>query len=92
MSAPVATSPRRERRRGSRATFTSVLGELLLTAGVIVLLFVAWQMWIGDLIISAQSNSQGQEITHKWEQRRYPTCHLSWPTRTPVRPGTSRLC
>src|SRR5690606_20270271 len=37
---------RRERQR-PRATFVSVLGELLLTAGVLVLLFVSWQMWVG---------------------------------------------
>ena len=45
---PGGRRPRRERPR-SRATFASVLGELLLTAGVVVLLFVAWQMWIGDI-------------------------------------------
>lgn len=55
---PGRRGPRRERRR-SRATVVSVLGELLLTAGVVVLLFVAWQMWIGDIIISAQKNDEG---------------------------------
>jgi sortase A len=43
-----------------------VLGELLLTAGVIVMLFVAWQMWIGDLIISAQHNAEGAAISQEW--------------------------
>lgn len=69
MTASAAPLTRRQRRHRSRprATFTSVLGELLLTAGVVVLLFVAWQMWIGDIILSQQSNSQGQAITQEWE-------------------------
>ncbi|MGY1550154.1 class E sortase [Microbacterium sp. A588] len=71
MTASAVPLTRRDHRRRSRApqaTFTSVLGELLLTAGVLVLLFVAWQMWIGDIIISAQSNSEGQAVTQEWEQ------------------------
>jgi sortase A len=74
MTASAAPMTRRQHRQRSRprATFTSVLGELLLTAGVIVLLFVAWQMWIGDIIISQQINSQGQAITREWEQEPAP--------------------
>lgn len=45
-----------------------MLGELLLTAGVIVLLFVAWQMWIGDMIIGAQSNREGQAVSQEWAE------------------------
>ena len=67
MSASVApaTGRRKPRRPRSRATFTSVLGELLLTAGVLVLLFVAWQMWIGDIIINAQKNDEGAAISQQ---------------------------
>ena len=67
MSASVVSGERRRRRRRprSRATVTSVLGELLLTAGVIVLLFVAWQMWIGDIIINAQKNDEGAAISQQ---------------------------
>lgn len=56
----------RRRRRRPRATVTSVLGELLLTAGVVVLLFVAWQMWIGDIIIGAASNEKGNQLSQQW--------------------------
>ncbi|MFJ4045883.1 class E sortase [Microbacterium sp. NPDC089987] len=55
-------------RRRSRATFASVVGELLLTAGVLVLLFVSWQMWIGDLIIGAENNVKGAELSEQWAQ------------------------
>ncbi|MDT0157786.1 class E sortase [Microbacterium sp. ARD32] len=50
----------------ARATFTSVLGEVLLTAGVIVFLFVAWQMWVGDIIINAQKNAEGAATIQEW--------------------------
>ncbi|MGM1018886.1 MAG: class E sortase [Actinomycetota bacterium] len=68
MTAPTVPTSRRARRRRprSRATFTSVLGELLLTAGVVVLLFVAWQMWIGDIIIAAEKNEEGSALTSEW--------------------------
>ncbi|WP_194421089.1 class E sortase [Microbacterium abyssi] len=72
MTASATQPTRRAGRRRSRATFTSVLGELLLTAGVIVLLFVAWQTWVGDIIISAQSNSEGQAISKQWAEAPAP--------------------
>ncbi|MCM3778617.1 MULTISPECIES: class E sortase [Microbacterium] len=70
MTASVVSGERRgrSRRPRSRATFTSVLGELLLTAGVLVLLFVAWQMWIGDIIISAQKNDEGAAVSREWAE------------------------
>lgn len=70
MSAPATPATRRARRRRARprATFTSVLGELLLTAGVLVMLFVVWQMWVGDIIMSAQHNAEGAAISEEWAQ------------------------
>lgn len=44
---------RRPRAR-SRATFTSVLGELLLTAGAIALGYVGWQLWLSDAVLGEQ--------------------------------------
>ena len=74
MSAPGASINARTRRprRRSRATFTSVLGELLLTAGVLVMLFVAWQMWIGDIIIAAQHNEEGAAVSAELAQQPAP--------------------
>jgi len=45
---------------------TGVLGELLITVGVVVLLYVAWQLWVGDWIIGAENNVQGQELSQRW--------------------------
>lgn len=74
MTASAVSEARRVRRRRprSRATFASVLGELLLTAGVVVLLFVAWQMWIGDVIIAAQKNEEGAAIAREWAEAPAP--------------------
>ena len=71
----------RDRRPRRRATIVSVLGELLLTAGVVVLLYAAWQMWIGDVIMSAAANDTGHAISERWAKD--PA-----PAPPPVVPGT----
>ena len=58
------TAPRPRR----RVSVFGVLGELLITAGVLTLLYVGWQFWIGDLIYGAQRNAAGQEISEEWAQ------------------------
>lgn len=55
-----------------RATVVGVLGELLITAGVIVLLYVVWQLWVGDLIYGAERNATGQQLSQEWAQA-YPS-------------------
>lgn len=62
---PVVT-PARPRRR---ASFLGVLGELLITAGVVALLYVAWQMWIGDLIIGSQKHNEASALSQSWLQQ-----------------------
>jgi sortase A len=61
-----------------------VIGELFVTVGVVMLLFVAWQLWIGDWIIGAQNNAAGSSLSRQWEQD-YAT---SSPSSTPA-PSTS---
>lgn len=63
-----AESPPRPLRRRSRATFSSVLGELLITVGMIVLLFVVWQLWVNDAIEGAANNESGLELSQQWDQ------------------------
>ncbi|GAA1466974.1 class E sortase [Microbacterium thalassium] len=48
------------------ATVIGVIGELLMTVGVILLLYVAWQLWLGDVIYGAQANAQGNELSETW--------------------------
>ncbi|MFB8146224.1 class E sortase [Microbacterium sp. NPDC056003] len=59
--------PRRSRARApQRTSVVGVLGELLITAGVIVLLYVVWQLWVGDLIYGAERNATGHELSQEW--------------------------
>lgn len=44
-----------------------VLGELLITAGVLVLLYVVWQLWVGDIIFAAQRNAEGHAVSQEWQ-------------------------
>jgi len=55
------------RRVGRGTSFTGVLGEILITLGVVVMLYVVWQMWIGDIIYAAQNNAVGQELSEEWD-------------------------
>lgn len=61
-----ASSPAARRRRGTGVV--GVLGELLITAGIVALLFVAWQLWIGDWIIGSQKQAEASELAQSWAQ------------------------
>ena len=63
---PTRRASRRRPVRRRRVTVLGVLGDLLLTAGVVVLLFVGWQLWIGDAIIGAQFKSEAGALTEEW--------------------------
>ena len=56
--------PRARPRR--RVSVIGVIGELLITAGVITLLYVVWQLWVGDLIYGAERNATGHELSESW--------------------------
>ena len=64
-----APQPRRAQRAGSgrpRASVIGVLGEILITVGVVALLYVAWQMWIGDWIIGAEKHKEASALSQSW--------------------------
>jgi sortase A len=68
-----------------RLSVVGVIGEILLTAGVITLLFVVWQLWLGDLIYGAQRNAAGDELSQTWSQQYAPsTAPTATPTSTPT--------
>ncbi len=79
---------RRARRRTTAPrrglSVVGVIGDLLVTAGVLVLLFVVWQLWIGDVIIGSQFKNEARDITESWAADPPPP-----PPATP-RPPASR--
>ena len=71
---------RRSRARPRRRTSViGVIGEVLITAGVITLLYVVWQLWVGDLIYGAERNATGHELSESWAQE----YTVPAPTATP---------
>ena len=67
-----------------RALTTAIrgLGELLITAGLVVLLFLAWQLWWTDLTAGRQQEHITAQLEHSWGQPAAST-----PTSTPSAPG-----
>lgn len=49
-----------------RVSIVGVIGELLITGGVIVLLFLGWELWFNDLIVGQQLNEKGDELSQQW--------------------------
>lgn len=49
-----------------RPSVVGVLGELLITAGCVALLYVAWQLWIGDWIIGLQKHDEASSLSQSW--------------------------
>jgi sortase A len=50
----MAGQQQRDRRPRRRATVTSVIGELLLTAGVLALGYAGWQLWLADAVLGGE--------------------------------------
>ncbi|PZR53228.1 class E sortase [Xylanimonas oleitrophica] len=87
------TPPRRARRGAPRESAGSivigVLGELLITAGVLLGLFVAWQLWWTD-VVAVREQAQILESL-EWtpppvEAPQAPTEHREAPPQEPVPP------
>ncbi|MHC5794531.1 class E sortase [Lacisediminihabitans sp. FW035] len=63
-SEPSRSAPRKHR---TRVSIVGVLGELLITAGVLVFLFLGWQLWLNDLIVGADQNKAGAALAQGWD-------------------------
>lgn len=44
-----------------------VVGELLITLGVIVLFFLAWQLWINNAIVAREQTTMTKELQAEWQ-------------------------
>lgn len=58
----------RRAQRRSRVSVVGVIGELFITAGVLVLLFLGWQVWLNDLIVGNVQQNQAVEQSQQWDK------------------------
>lgn len=64
-----AVPTRVERRRvRKRLNIVGVLGELLITGGVLVLLFLGWQLWFNDIVFGASQGQAAERLSEQWEE------------------------
>lgn len=60
-------SARRDRtRKRHRITFLGVFGELSITAGVLIFLFLFWQLWFNDVLVRAEQNTAAEELSQSF--------------------------
>jgi sortase A len=76
--------PRRKKRSiGSRVV--GVFGELLITAGVLVLLFLGWQFSLNGIMLNNQQASDANNLAQGWATS--PAEPAATPTAEPVDPA-----
>ncbi len=59
--------PRTTRPRGRVAGAVSVFGELLITAGLVLGLFVAYSLWWTNVLADREAGRQGDDVRQRWE-------------------------
>ena len=60
------TDPTRRSRPRRRVSVIGVLGELLITAGALVLAFLGYQVWFADAIVGGQLNGEAVDQAEEW--------------------------
>jgi sortase A len=65
---PTRKRARATARRNQRVSVIGVLGELLITAGVLVLLFLGWQLWFDALVDGNAQNAEAHEQSQEWNR------------------------
>lgn len=63
-------------------TLIGILGELFLTAGVLVLLFLGWQLWLNDIIVGNEQRDAALEFSESLANQAPPK-----PVEEPVDPA-----
>ncbi|MGP2439986.1 class E sortase [Streptomyces sp. JW3] len=66
--APVPGPAPRPRGRGRIALAVSVFGELLITAGLVMGLFVVYSLWWTNVMADREADKQGDKVRDNWAQ------------------------
>jgi LPXTG-site transpeptidase (sortase) family protein len=67
-------------------TAVRVSGELLITFGVVVLLFAGYEIWGKSVIVGAHQDDLSQELSQEWRAEPDPTVGPSQAPKQPVKP------
>jgi len=87
---PAAPAESRRERRASRrrrpVSVIGVIGEVLITGGVLVFLFIAWQLWWNDLVVAGEQASAANQISQQWidDAQAASATPTPTPTNTPT--------
>jgi sortase A len=60
------------------------LGEVLITAGVVLLLLVVYELWWTNVVAEQQAEQQREQLLQAWEQQPSPDPAPTAPAETPV--------
>ena len=52
-----------------RVSVVRLVGELLLTAGAVILLFLGWQLWWNDAIAAGQQSIAASQLSTQWNEQ-----------------------
>lgn len=64
---PIRARGRSGRRRPRpRITVLGVVGDVLITAGVLVLLFIVWQQWFNDIVVNQQHAQEASSLSQSF--------------------------
>ncbi len=85
---PRPRAGRQRRRRGVVGTLVQVLGELLITAGVILLLFVVWELWWTNI---DANHAQQQAVTRFVHDLHGPAAPVAVPGTAPKNYGQPKV-
>src|SRR5687768_18335711 len=64
--APASSPPPARRRMGPVAMVVSFFGELLITAGLVLGLFVVYSLWWTNVLADREADKQGNTIRDRW--------------------------
>lgn len=79
-------APRPPVKRTLATKVVGVFGELLITAGVFVLLFLGWQLWWNSIVLTNEQASDATSLADDWK---LPVVTGTTPTPTPTSTGAA---
>jgi len=65
--ADASPTPVHKRRR--RPSVLGILGEVLITLGVLVLLFIVWQQWFNNIVVAEKYRAQSHSISEQLDKK-----------------------